>query len=325
MLRSASLCLLLTAMFLFAGCGGTKSNSSISGGANSATGQGKLYVSDSAHNTIFRFDGALASKGTLNANVAITGAATTLANPGYVVLDPAADRLFVANRGSGVISPSILIFEQVHANPGTMAPARAISGNVTQVAVPADMALDVGNDLLYVADKNTNTNNAATPGPGSILVFAQAATINGNSPPVRTFNLSFLPTAIFLNAATQTLYVADGAHNAIDVFTQVNNLPTGMISTNQIITKGTSAVDNTLLSNHNGLQLDSAGRLLVSNAGSQIVTVYANAATASGNVSPAAVVGGGSTGISAPAQLTINPATSDLYIADGSPGADGGI
>src|SRR5207244_11278863 len=95
-----------------------------------------------------------------------------------------------------------------------------------------------------------------------------------------------------------------------------NNL-TGVVNADRTIIGGT-----TQLNQPEGLQLDNSGRLVVSNSNGGSVTIYANAATASGDVAPVATIGGGNTGILSPTQIVLNNATTtgDMYLADGAAG-----
>ncbi|HYX53408.1 MAG TPA: hypothetical protein VE783_08140, partial [Candidatus Limnocylindrales bacterium] len=63
--------------------------------------------------------------------------------------------------------------------------------------------------------------------------------------------------------------------------------------------------------------LDNTGDLVVSNQGGSI-TVYANAATASGNQAPAGTVTGATTTLVTPAQVIRNPVgtSNEVYVAD---------
>ncbi|MGC2744043.1 MAG: hypothetical protein WA672_12695, partial [Candidatus Angelobacter sp.] len=77
---------------------------------------------------------------------------------------------------------------------------------------------------------------------------------------------------------------------------------------------------NTQLSGPGSVQVDGAGRLVVSNASSGSITIYANAATADNDVAPVAEIFGANTGLSVPDQIFVDTTgTGTLYVAD--PGA----
>ncbi len=286
--------LLSLSIGLCAGCGGSR-GVGVSGAGGSGTG--KLYVSNTVANAILHFNSALTATGNVSPGATIKGAATTLSLPQAVLVIPAVDRLFVANQGNA----SILIFDNASTQSGNVAPTHTISGSVTNLTTPFDLSFDNSRNLLYVANG------------GSILVFGNASTISGSTPPLHTMTPGFTIGAIFVDGANDRLYVADSG-NAIDIFDGASNLD-GTVVANRIISGA-----NTALSNPAGLQLDSSGRLLVSNLGTPAVTIFANAATASGNIAPVATVAGSNTGLKNPLRMTLNPATNDLYLADGGVG-----
>src|SRR4029077_7699875 len=66
-----------------------------------------------------------------------------------------------------------------------------------------------------------------------------------------------------------------------------------------------------------GVQVDGAGRLVVSNASPPSITICANAATADGDISPVAEIAGANTGLSVPDQIFVDTTgTGTLYNAD---------
>lgn len=285
------------ALFL-CGCGGTSQHSVSS---SPGTPIGKIYVSNAANNSIVRFDSALTVTGNATPGAIISGASTQLAAPQHMLLDVPNNRLFVANQGAS----SIVIFETANIKTGNVTPERTISGPATLLATPVDVALDSGRNLLYVADGS------------NIFAFAAASTVNGNTPPVRSIGVGFVPAAIFLDQTNDRLFVANSTGNAIHVYDGASLLNNATIA-NRIISGAA-----TQLSKPAGLQVDTAGRLIASNFNPPSITVYANAAIASGNVSPTATISGASTGLVAPTQMVLNTATTggDLYLADGGAGS----
>jgi DNA-binding beta-propeller fold protein YncE len=259
---------------------------------------GRIYVSNASNNSIVRFDSALTVSGNATPGTVITGAATLLSTPQYLFVDVANNRLFVANQGGS----NILVFDNANTQTGNAAPTRTISGPATQLFSPVDVALDRTRDLLYVAD---NT---------AIQVFANGSTATGNVSPLHSLSLGFTPSALFVDSANNRLFVADTTSNAVHVFDAAGTL-NGVVSANRIVSGGT-----TQLNQPGGLQVDNAGRLIVSNFNGATVTFYPNAATANGNVAPVATITGGSTGMIAPTQIVLNNATTtgDLYLADGA-------
>jgi hypothetical protein len=265
---------------------------------------GKLYVSNAGSSSILRFDNAFTATNATPA-ATIAGANTTLNSPAFITLDVAADRLYVADRGD----LSVVVFDNVSTRTGTVnvAPNRIIAGLQTGLTGPTDVALDKGRDLLYVADDI------------DVIVFNSASTANGNVPFARDMNVGFAVSAIFIDATNDRLYVADQAADAIAVFDNASTL-NGTVTAKRVI-QGLA----THLAAPGGLQLDGSGRLVVSNVGNQTtipptITIYANAATANGNVAPVAEITGSNTGMVTPDQIAIDKTgTETLYNAD--PGA----
>jgi len=265
----------------------------------SATPQGKLYVSYAGSDTIVRFDKAFTANGDVPPAVTITGANTQLAAPNYIFLDASADRLYVANNADS----SILIFDNISTKTGNVAPERVITGTATALLAPTDVSVDTTRDLLYVADGT------------QIEVLGSASTANGAATPLRTYTPGFAVSAVFVDAANNRLYAADQVGNAIDVYDAATNLASGPISASRIITGA-----NTHLGAPSGIQLDGAGRLVVSNGSAKSITIYNNAATTNGDIPPSAEIVGSSTTFSNPNQIFVDTrGTGTLYMAD--PGA----
>jgi len=278
---------------LLLGCVISPLRSGGSGGGGTG-GSGTIYVSNVSANTILRFAGASAASGNVVPNATISGSNTHLTTPQYLAVDSSKDRLFVANQGAS----SVLIFESASTKNGNVAPDRTISGSNTGLSAPVDVQLDIGRDLLYVADG------------AQVLVFGSASTVSGNTAPVRTINAGFSINAMLLDATGDRLFLANGSSNAIDVYDGASTL-NNTVSPNRIISGS-----NTQLSTPAGLQIDNLGRLVVSNFGAPSIAIYANASTANGNLSPTASVNGSNTKLANPSQIAV--ASGQLFIADGT-------
>jgi hypothetical protein len=262
----------------------------------STTPQGKLYVSNASTNSIVRFDQAFTASGNIVPGAVIRGTKTSLNAPDFIFLDAAADRLFVANNAD----ISILIFDNISTKTGDVLPERLISGSNTTLSTPTDVSVDKGRDLLYVADDL------------DIHVFASASTATGNIAPARNLSPGFSVSAIFIDGANDRLYAASQAGNAITVYDSASTLASGPITASRTI-QGAA----THLAGPSGIQLDGAGKLVVSNATTPSITIYNNAAVANGNVAPAAEITGTSTGFGVPQQIAVDTTgTGTLYNAD---------
>jgi hypothetical protein len=250
-------------------------------------------------NTLLRFDNAFTANGNVTPAATIVGTNTTFSSPSFMTLDTANDSLYIADTGD----LSVVIYDGISTKNGNIAPSRIIAGPATNLLSPTDVALDKGRNLLYVADDL------------DIFVFASASTTNGNPAPVRDLLVPFSISAIFLDGANDRLYVADQAGNAIAVYDHASML-NGAISANRAVQGAT----NTHLSNPGGVQVDGAGRLVVSNASPPSITIYNNAATIDGDIAPVAEIAGATTGLSVPDQIFVDTTgTGTLYNAD--PGA----
>lgn len=257
---------------------------------------GKLYVMESNSNTLLRFDNALTANGNATPAASIVGANTTLNFPGFMTLDTANDSLYIADTGD----LSVVIYDGISTKSGNVAPSRIITGTLVS---PTDVSLDKVRNLLYVADDL------------EIFVYASASTANGTPAPVRDLTVPFQLSGIYIDGANDRLYVADQAGNAVAVYDHASTL-NGPITANRAV----QGVNNTHLSGPGSVQVDGAGRLVVSNALAPSITIYANAATADGDIAPVAEIAGANTGLSVPTQIFVDTTGSGtLYNAD--PGA----
>lgn len=289
-------------LILLAGC---VISPRVTGGGNNnpppTTSGGELYVA--TPNSILRFSQALSANGNVQPAGTINGSSTQLSKPRFLRVDTTRDRLFVANNGSS----SILIFNNASAANGNLAPSAVLAGSATTLSSPVDVAIDPGNDLLYVGDGTR------------ILVFSGQSSFSGNVniAPVRTFLAGGLVSGILLDTSNDTLYVSDANDDQVLVFGQASL---------QVIAGAPSALiigSNTQLFSPSGLALDGAGRLVVSNAGTTVnstpsVTIYSSPTTSNGNILPDTIIAGGSTGFAVPSQLALDPssANGELFIAD---------
>ena len=261
---------------------------------------GKLYVMDTNSNALLRFDNAFTASGNIQPAATIQGSATTINGATFMTLDAAHDSLYIADTQD----LSIIIYDGVSTKNGNVAPSRTIAGAATGLTFPTDVSLDKVRNLLYVADSF------------DIFVYASASTVNGNQAPARDLTVPFAVSGIFVDGTNDRLYLADQAGNAIAVYDHASTLATGLITANRAVQGPT----NTHLSNPGGVQVDGGGRLVVSNAAPPSITIYANAATADGDIAPVAEIAGASTGLSTPDQIFVDTTgTGTLYNAD--PGA----
>jgi len=286
------------AMLALASCGGSSSTSNPPPPAI-----GQIYVTLANKGQVARFkagdNGDVSPQARLNVSPA---------GPTFIAMDVPHNRIAVRfNDGT----PAITLVDNV-SGPAT-AP-RVITGASTTLGIGiGECALDSTRDLLYVTQD-------LGAGAGVVLVFGPASTINGNIAPLRTFTLPFhpiglvlpFPSGLVLDVANDSLFLSDPVTNAITIFDKASTL-TGSVVPSRTIT-GT----NTQINVPSQMVLDSSGRLIVSNIGSNNsqpgILVFQNAATANGNIVPSA----SSTISQAPFEMAISPA-GELYVVDSNP------
>src|SRR6185312_353026 len=230
-------------------------------------------------------------------------------------------------------STGIFRYSQALSASGDVAPAATITSS--QLPSPTYILSDPNTDRLFVTNNNNASivvlNNASTASGSvqpvailsgtAILVFSNETGLAGsvNTPPVRTFITGLIISSIFLDTSSDTLYVADSRDNEILAFGQASQ---------QVLTGAATAQitgNNTSLASPRGLALDGSGRLVVSNGGgaglpAAGITIYPSPTTAGGNILPATIIAGGSTGFAAPIQIAMTNSINggQLFVADPS-------
>jgi hypothetical protein len=291
---------------------------------------GKLYVSNSNDNSILRFDNAFTATANVAPAAKISGGATTLSSPAFITLDSVNDRLFVANSGGA----GVLIFDSISTKTGNIAPERSITG---PLITPTDVAVDTTKDLLYVADDTDiyvfasastatdpispvhditvsftvsaifidSTNDrlyVADQAGNAIEVYNSASTQDG--PPTVASTIQGANTQLANPGGIQidglgrliVSNVGNGTTVAPSITIYANPSPaTPNVSPSAQI-KGAA----TLLGVPDQLVVDKTGTGTLYNAdsGAAHVAAFANLNTANGNVTPARVITGTSTGLS---------------------------
>lgn len=284
-----------SAMLAFAGCGGSSTPTT-----PPPPVIGHIYVTTANKDLVSAF------KAGDNGNVSPQGQLTVAPNgPAFISMDVPHDRLAINSNGP---TPAITLVDNASAMNNAVGPIpvfRVLSGaSITRIS---ECALDGTHDLLYAAQD-------LGAGTGAVLVFGPASTINGNIAPLRTFTLAIHLGGFLLDAANDRLFLSDPVTNTISVFDNASTL-TGSVIPARVISGA-----NTQLNAPHQMVLDSSGRLIVSNAPflpnaqSFTILVFANAATANGNIVPSA----SSTIGQLPSEMAISPA-GELYVVDGTP------
>src|SRR5260370_275754 len=250
---------------LVSGCVISPRRNSVNHGAT-----GKLYVATAGG--ILRFGGAFPATGKASPQATISRNPKQLSAPQRPFIHAGNHRLPVPNQGTG----AILIFSPASTASGNVAPKTVLTSSGNLLA-PVDVAIDTttGVDLLYVADGQ------------NILVFSGQSGLTGsmNTAPARIVNFSFTIGSILLGNSNNRLFIAGPADNAVDI---LSNARTATGSPATLIT-GITIGSNALLQHPNGLALDNAGRLVVSNSAGPTATLYPTSAVPTlGDVSPLA-------------------------------------
>jgi hypothetical protein len=135
----------------------------------------RLFVANSTGNAVHVYDGASLLNNVTTANRIISGAGTQLNKPAGLQVDTAG-RLIVSNFNA----PSITVYANAATANGNISPTATIAGASTSLVAPTQIVLNTaatGGDL-YLADG----------GAGSVLIFANIASANGNTAPTRNVN-----------------------------------------------------------------------------------------------------------------------------------------
>jgi hypothetical protein len=282
----------------------------------SATAKGTIYGASpagaSGSGAIFRLTNPSSLNGNVVPSATITGPLTYLDTP-VISLDASADRLFAFVK-TDPVEGEILVFDHASTRNGNIFPDRIIAGRTTGIQGTGVFAVDSTRNLLYAG------TSVGASGGSNILVFRNAGAASGNVPPDAILQFSNSPTfpvSLVLDQVNDRLFIGDSSQN-IRVFDHASMLTAGPMVPNRTISD-----PNNILSG--GMALDSAGRLLVSSRNSTKpahISIYANAATANGVVSPVAIITGLATAlnIGGPGALAVfnGPGASaggDLYVS----------
>lgn len=196
-----------------------------------------LFMGTSA-NGIRIFDNASTVSGNTAPNRTLSGGATGLQFVVGLFADSTNDRLYVANASPA----SILIWNSASTVNGNSPPTRTLSGAATTLSVPRYALVDTTRDKLYVAEAST----------GSILIWDNASTVNGNVAPTRVIsgaNTQIVsPAGLALDPARDELYVGTLAQTGktILVFGSISSASGNVSPSRTITVPGAAAAGVTL-------------------------------------------------------------------------------
>jgi DNA-binding beta-propeller fold protein YncE len=260
-------------------------------------GLGRIYLSNRGAASIARFEGATRLQGELQPKATLRGALTRINQPGRLFFQREPRRLFVPSGADN----SVLIFDNVHIAAENVPPTRFLSGIGTQLNRPIQVVPDTSRDLLYVANAGSN----------SVLIFSNAATLQGAVAPVRQLSggltrISSI-SAIHLDIENDRLWVVDPVANSLLVYPGASTL-NGNVPPARVISGS-----NTQLNAPQYL-LFQGNRLWISNTGSLLR--FDEGVNASGNQAPSAVVSGQITSLVRPQQMALDADNNELYVVD---------
>lgn len=226
---------------------------------------GTMYVANGQSILVFN------NAGTANGNVSPSRTITSakFGNVSALFLDTAHNVLYAGDDLNG-----IWVIANASGANGVITPTRSITGTFGTAFVIHGLAVDTTRDLLYVSC------TVYLPYSNPILVFDHASTANGNSltalhtiVPTPSPNASINAGRLFLDAASDSLYMADSSYNRVRVFDAASSAD-GMVTPNRTINLPAPPSD---------LAVDTTNdRLYALNPG--VLYIVGNASTADGTV-----------------------------------------
>ncbi|MGE3180092.1 MAG: PKD domain-containing protein [Phycisphaerae bacterium] len=236
----------------------------------------------------------LTEDGTKPADAVIEGNSTELDAPISLAYDAANDLLFVGNVNAGM---GVLVFEDVSENSfsGNVAPVRMFSPPDRAPFDNLSMTLDAL--WLHQGDLYASDTSGLNVNSSRILVFAGAATADGEVAPIRTITSSSFDNIedITIDSGNR-LYVVDGT-NVVKIFDDAatvdgNSVPGRMITINM-------TVDPSI----QGIAIGSDGTGYLADRGNDIVYTIEDIAGRNGTVIPDAMLEGFDSRIAGPRQM----------------------
>ncbi|MCA9244447.1 MAG: hypothetical protein KDA32_10860 [Phycisphaerales bacterium] len=217
----------------------------------------------------------------------VGGAASALTQPEAIAFDAKSDTLFVASFDAGPGSVGVFASVSTPAFFGPLPPTRQIRSH--DIANARDLEL-APNGELYVVNS----------GSQSVSVFANAATLDGDSRATRVISGDALQNALLLDAcviAPDTLLLLDGAGRRIFAFDKASTL-NGQSTPNRVV----------MISGFGqlaGIAVDAAGRGYVTDSTNNAIYIINDVANRAGSVEADRTIQGANTGLSEPWHMAI--------------------
>jgi hypothetical protein len=270
-----------------------------SGGSGGGIGQGTIYVGDSATHKILKFNA------TDNGNIAPKAILTVGNSPNLFPLSMA------VNTGSGQLfildtaTNTVQVFDNAAGITGTVSQTASRSFDVMNGGTllgPVAIALDEGNDTLYVAY-----------GFNMVAAFTSASTATGAAVPARTIG-GYAPgspstTSVYFRKGSDQLYISYGLSGSEAIYLYNNATSTsGNVSATAVLT-GT----NTGLKLTAAVAADSSGNIFAGNPGNSNLTIYKSGTA--GNTAPDVTAGANATTLLSFADFSLTDGQT-LFVAD---------
>lgn len=261
----------------------------------------------------------------MNGNIApgktFFGGSSSLAGPSTLAVDTARNILYVAAQGDPTKREDDTLSSFSEAgNPNGFGSRRTFcspAGNPctnpdTRLNNPTGLAIDSGQNRLYVANGGTTNCQAQTP-CNAILVFFNVSESSNLGLAGRVFENPALngPRGLAFNSGNKTLYVANTGGQSVLIFRNMESYTaSGEINLDAEIGPG-GALNRPI-----AVALDEGRDLLyVLNQGNNEVLVYENASALTSGATPKRVISGGRFLVE-PSSLFLDTVNDHLYVTD---------
>jgi DNA-binding beta-propeller fold protein YncE len=279
-----------------------------------------LYIATEPMNGIYIYDHVSAANGILTPTRQLGGPGgvptTTLIVVRNLFVDPAGDKLYVANYKVSNVTGYVPVFANAHAITGSVAPERIIEDASRLGFDVMDLVYDAAHDRLYVLhDPNE--------GSDSIQVYDQARNVAGDVPPTRLLTTTFLvERGMAMDLGRDQAYIFGwdpGAwSNGLGVFIGLSSA-SGQITPTRLITSDiwldSQVTDYVADVVHDRLYI------LRSTYPSSTIAVLENVSSAHSEIVPSRIISGPHTLLdSDPLDMAFDPTGDRLYVSADSPG-----